>query len=317
MSKKPDEIRKQLDFVSLTDEEHINKWINIQKKFESNSILTTNEESFFCRHCKFEYLLEYPFCLDQYFQYVYLLKLSLLFPNDEYLTKHLHLFPNGYTDLSEKDSDLYKKLVNDWTDDFNKDSLLKFVKVETKKELKILSRENSNISILDLEDKKFQILAWSKYRFIMVKKIFEKNIKSNEYKLSLNGQEIVFGYDSLYHIYTGHFGLMMKPYNSQKSHFFKDFPHSEIHSKLENIFIEIDKSKLYSKNAIEAIHLRYNGSIYKIFCKKEVEKINSKYRLTSFFPVEYEQLLKELKIKFEEKRINNNLSIFVKIFSYY
>ncbi len=141
----------------------------------------------------------------------------------------------------------------------------------------------------------------------------ELAIKSNQYKLYLNGHEIIFDYYSLTHILTRHFGHIMKTYETDKSHFTKDVLHEEVHLQLEEIFKQIDNSNFYKNNSVEEVNIRFNGTLYKIFSDYELNGSTKFLRLNSFFPTENKLMLDRLKNEFEEKVISESLSVFVKI----
>ena len=147
----------------------------------------------------------------------------------------------------------------------------------------------------------------------MIKDIFDLVIKSDEFKLYLNGQEIIFDYYSLTHILTRHYGHIMKSYETDKSHFTKDVLHEEVHSKLEEIFKLIDDSGFYTHDSVQEINIRLNGTLYKIFTDYETKGAKKYLRLNSFFPVDHDKMLDRLKNDFEEKIIAKDLSVFVKI----
>ena len=160
--------------------------------------------------------------------------------------------------------------------------------------------------------RKFKLLEWSKYRYILIKDIFELSIKSNHYKLYLNNQEIIFDYYSLAHILSRYYGHDMKTYKTDKSHFTKDIHHEEVHLRLEEIFKKIDVSAFYTKSSIQEINIRYNSTLYKIYTDYENRGATKILRLNTFFPIENQKMLKRLNKEYEEKKIDESYSVFVK-----
>ncbi len=146
----------------------------------------------------------------------------------------------------------------------------------------------------------------------MIKDVFDLSILSDHYKLYLNGQEIIFDHYSLTHILTRHYGQRMKTYETDKSHFTQDVHHEEVHLQLEKIFKQIDASKLYVNNSIKEVNIRLNGTPYKIFIDEETKGGTKFFRLNSFFPTVNKGMLARLDKEFDEKEIDNNLSIFVR-----
>jgi hypothetical protein len=235
--------------------------------------------------------------------------------------------PNEMHSMTDKDHVNYVGLVREWSVLMNKtnhtDPLMQITAVETREELKVLRKKypflDLRSSVKDYQLKRFRLLEWSKYRYIMCREIFDQVIESDHYKLSLNGQEIIFDYYSLTHILTRHYGHIMKTYETDKSHFTKDILHTEIHSKLDEIFKQIDASHVYTMDSVEEINIRLNGTIYKIFCGYETKYVSGHkgavkfLRLNSFFPTENTKMLKRLDNEYEEKTIDGSLSVFVRL----
>lgn len=296
------------NFVLPEDYDETNR--KLHQRVKDGETLSKEESYYFCHCIRFENLLLHPFCLDQYFTRVFIGR------NESIPKELLQLYP-----LRQKDHIYYIGLVNEWERTINKtnhsDQLLQIAATETREELRNLRKRFSiflrTFSSRDYQVKKFKLLEWSKYRYIIIKEVFELSIKSDHYKLYLNGQEIIFNYYSLVHILTRHFGHVMKPYETDKSHFTKDIHHEEVHLRLEQIFKQIDNSNIYKDNSMEEVNIRLNGTLYKIFTDYEQNGSAKFLRLNSFFPIENKQMLERLSKQFEEKIIDVNLSVFVKI----
>lgn len=294
----------------LSPEEYENKNRSLHGKIEKGEPLTLEEEAFVCHCLKYENLLNHPFCLDEYFTRTFLARTTNV--------------PKEMYSLKERDNIYYVGLVNEWSKTINKtnhtDPLLQITAVETREELRHLRKGFSIFrdSYRDYNIRKFRLLEWSKYRYIMIKDIFNLIIKSDEYKLSLNGKEIIFNYFSLTHILTRHFGHVMKTYESDKSHFIKDVHHEEIHLKIEDIFRQIDASNFYINDSIEEVNIRLNGTLYKIYTTNESKHVPGTkdpvpyQRLSTMFPIKHPKMLKRLDEEYEEKVITDTLSVFVK-----
>lgn len=147
----------------------------------------------------------------------------------------------------------------------------------------------------------------------MIKDVFELSIKADHYKLSLNKQEIEFDYYSMTHILTRHYGHIMKPYETEKSHFTKDVLHEEIHTAIEEIFRKIDTSGYYNNDSILEINIRLNGTLYKIYNDYETKGNRKILRLNTFFPIENQQMLQRLFKEYVEMKIDDSLSVFLKL----
>jgi hypothetical protein len=174
-------------------------------------------------------------------------------------------------------------------------------------------------STKDYSIKRNKIFEWSKYKYLIIKYIFEEVIKGKEYKLFLNNKEIIYDYYSLYHILTRHYGHIMKPYSVTKNHFTDmEFDPELLHLKIQEIFKKIDASGHYYYDKVEEVNFKYKNQIYKIFCKQELRsqtkgnKSTGQFlRLNSFFPVGNKRMLHRLTSEFEEIKIDKDLSIFV------
>lgn len=292
----------------ISPEEYEKKNLEILDKLNSNQKITSEEENFFCSSLRMDLLPQFSFCDDFYFSKIFLCKRPE--------------FPKEFNPLRSVDIVYYKKAVQDWNGVIEKtnhsDQLLQITAQETRTELKALYKPYSLIKYLIPQyfKERFDLLEWSKYRYIMIKNIFTLTIRSDHFKLHLNGKEIIFNYYSLTHILTRHYAQGMKSYDSPKSHFTHTVGHKEIHLFLESIFNLIDNSNLYLTQLIEEINFRYRGILYKVFCA--IEKTHQKgqiinyYRLNSFFPVDNEHMISRLSSEFNEVKINEELNVFIK-----
>ena len=292
---------------SVKPEDYDNKNRELHSKIDKGEQLTRDEQTFVCQCLRFENLLLHTFCLDEFYSRAF------IFRNSE--------TPEGIYPLKERDHIYYEGLVREWEGEVYKtnhtDQLMQIASKETRDELKILRRKytafHRTFSSAEYQRRKFQLIEWSKYRYITIKDIFELAIKCNRYKLYLNGQEIIFDYYSLTHILTRHFGHIMKTYETDKSHFTEDILHEEVHLQLEEIFKQIDNSNFYKNNSVEEVTIRFNGKPYKIFSDYELNGSTRFLRLNSFFPIENKLMLARLKKEFEEKVVSKSLSVFLKI----
>ena len=292
---------------NVKPEDYDNKNRELHARINKGEQLTRDEQAFVCHCLRFDNLLLHPFCLDEFFSRTF------IFRNSE--------TPPGMYPLKERDHIYYVGLVNEWEKEVlitnHSDQLMQIATKETRDELKVLRKKYTafqrTFSSAEYQHRKFKLIEWSKYRYIMIKEVFELIIKSNHYKLYLNRQEIIFDYYSLTHILTRHYGHKMKPYETDKSHFTKDVHHEEVHLQLEEIFKQIDNSNFYKNNSVDEVNIRFNGTLYKIFSDTETNGSTNFLRLNSFFPTENKQMLDRLQNEFEEKVIRNTLSVFVKI----
>jgi hypothetical protein len=271
----------------------------IEQKLASDQELSIEEIWFMGDQIELDHLPNYPQCLDMYYR-----KLYILFT--EGMLKGTHLFN-------------FQILVTNWLDhlqaNYKAGSIGEASQNETKIELESLEKKWQDNSITSEDEKDedlFDLIAWSKFRYVLVRKIFDLKIKTDYYTLTLDGNEIRFDYESTMHILTRHFGHGMKPYPSPKDHFYGVFRHDELHKDFENIFDEINKTGLYGGNNPRDINFRFKGVIYKIWATpvKGVEKV---YRISTFFPVSSKKLLDKLGTSYQELKINEELSVFVEL----
>lgn len=200
-------------------EEYDDRNRELHARIDAGKPLSKDETAFVCHCMKYVNLLQYPFCQDEWFSRTFL-AINSDVPKEMY-------------QVTEKDRYYYKLFVREWQRVVNKtnhtDQLLQIVTKETRDEIKVLRKSysfvNPSSSWQDYNARKFKLLEWSKYRYIMIKNVFELAIKSDYYKLYLNNEEIEFDYYSLTHILTRHYGHVMKTYQTEKSHFTKDVPH--------------------------------------------------------------------------------------------
>jgi hypothetical protein len=271
----------------------------IEQKLASDQELSIEEIWFMGDHVELDHLPNYPQCLDMYYR-----KLYILFT--EGLLHSTHLFN-------------FQMLVTNWLDhleaNYNAGSIGEASQKETKIELESLEKkwQDKRVTSEDEKDEDlFDLMAWSKFRYVLVRKIFDLQIKADYYSLTLDGNEIRFDYESAMHILTRHFGHGMKPYPSPKDHFYGVFRHDELHKDFENIFHEIDKNAFYGDNNPRDINFKFKDVIYKIWTipVKEAEKA---YRISTFFPVSSKKLLDKLDTCYQEIKVNKELSVFVEL----
>lgn len=247
---------------------------------------------------------QYPECSDMYYRRLFIPWMEGQDP-----------FGIPLTDMQVAD---FNFQVREWAmhlhEEYPDDSLGHASQKETKTELKAMEREWKTTPCITAEqkdDKAFDLLAWSRHRYVLIRRIFDLDIKADFYSLYLNGKELRFDYESAMHIMTRHFAHGMKPYNSTKDHVYGVFAYNELHKDFERIFQAIDASKTYVNDDVKEITFRYRGEIYRIYASV-VDANNQTYRIDTFFPVSSPKILDELNEAFTEIPINDTLSIFSK-----
>ncbi|MGN6435837.1 MAG: hypothetical protein ACTHMM_04855 [Agriterribacter sp.] len=277
----------------------------IDEKLANKESLTVEECWMLGDQLQLDYLPQHAQCSDMYYRRLY-----------------LHYTEGGTTPLIPPLSKLhvenFKSQIIEWYDLMEKPhpkgSLLEAAQKETRQELKGLLDKwagNPNISEMEKDEDVSELYAWSKFRYVLVRRIFDLEIKDQSFVLSLNGNRILFDYESAMHILTRHFAHGRKPYSSSKDHFYGVFRHDKLYLDFEKIFHAIDATKVYTNDPIEDINFRFKGDIYKICCRP-IGKGETAYRIVTFFPVSSTKNLEILKDTYNEHQISEELSIFVR-----
>lgn len=296
--------------LQMSEDEYNALNTQIHSKYFSGGKLTTEEQYIFCDYLRTDLLLQCSICHGEFFIRFFLSRRR----------------PGAFDTFEDRHERYFEGLVREWgtivATTNHPDPLLKLVAEETRKELNSHKKQHRIItpgfSIGNYQKERFEILAWSKYRYLIVKRTIFEELTNGEYILLLNGQQIVFDYFSLVHIVTRHFGEPMKPYKSGKDHFHEVFYYNNMHSLLSDIFVKVDKSGFYADQLQLEISFRQKGIIYKIFCKEHIFQKKGvpdvkKLRLISFFPVSEKLMLDRLRAEFVERQIDSDLSIFIKL----
>ena len=291
------------------EKENAEQRLAIEKKIKNAQPLNQQEQYFYCKNITLDACRKDQQCEDEYYARIYIHR------------RHEHpLFR-----IEGVDRNNYMRLVRKWEERISNSSHLDKIfhpsASETKEEIKTLRKEYPSLKgkLKDKFDREyFELLAWSRYRYGLVKEVFENEIKYDFYTLKLNDKEIRFDPHSYTHILTRHFAHGMKPYSSKKDHFYEVFSHDKLHLRFEQLFAEIDKSGLYASDPIEEINFRYKDKIYKIYINEKEEYSKGVrgpkfyYRLQTFFPVSQQKMLDKLMSDYSERQINAELSIFVR-----
>ena len=164
---------------NITPEEYAEKNIELHAKYSDNVELNTEEVDFFCACTKFENLLDFPMCTDEYFKRIFLASRAN--------------YPRDFINITDKDRVYYEGFVKEWDLIISKkdhsNELLQITAKETRQELKNFRKNYSfqdNYSWDKYIQGKNTIIEWSKYRYIFIKKIFDIKIKASEFDLILN-----------------------------------------------------------------------------------------------------------------------------------
>ena len=307
MKESPDERRIRAEIMADPDltakmEAHSKRMWQLQAKFDNKEEFSYEDQHYYCDCIKWEYVATYPLCEDVFYFKAYMIR-----QNFDYGS----LRPN-YTEENERK---FQQMVRDWDVLLKKtdttDPYLAAEKDELDKELSILNRQKGRVTSID-DPEYFNALAWSKFRFLRVRKNFRLDIKSDFYTLSLNGDEILFDFKAFTHILARHFAHGRKTYNATQDHFYSVFDPFRLHLDLEKIFKDIDQTGLYAKDAIQNITIRKKGELYKIITRDHNYGSFIKKRIVTFYPLSKLSELSNLSRDYTERTVTDDLSVFVK-----
>lgn len=283
-------------------EAHAERMTLLQRKLEDGHELSYEDQYYYCDGLKWEHVSSYPLCEDIFYFKAYMYR-----GNFDYGSLKVN-----YTKENEY---RFEQIVHDWDIQMkNINSADPFIVAENKeleKELKILNRQKGNVVSIDDKDY-FDALAWSKFRFLRVKKTFRLDIKCDYYTLWLNGVEILFDFIACTHILARHFAHGKKTYKADQDHFYSVFNPFHLHLDLEEIFKAIDHSGLYSNDDIHNITIRKKGQLYKVITRNYNYGSFTKKRIVTFYPLSKASELSNLSRDYNEKMVTDDLSVFVK-----
>lgn len=289
----------------LTEQEVNLRRQAIDEKLAAGVLLDTEDIWFMGEHMTLDELTNHPAAYDPYFRRLYI---------------HYHNGPQPISgDLSELHLNNLKVMVHEWLDqqqhgDFLEGSLEWASQKETNQELVALWKkwhQAPETSEAEKDEDLFMLISWSKFRFVLARRIFELDIKADHYSLHLNGIELRFDFETALHILSRHFAHGMKPYESIKDHFYGVFAHDQLHLDFQRIFSVIDESGLFAGQDARNINFRYKGVIYKIWSHR-IGETGTRFRISTFFPVSSPKRLAELVENYDETPVNEELTVFIK-----
>jgi len=223
-----------------------------------------------------------------------------------------------------KDEHFLNKRASEWLNIVRKtnhsNKMLKAISKETRKDLKILEKENPPIKLLTkkkrkaFRDKKTRLLLLSKYVYLTAKKILE-NEKNINLTINFSNNKIEFDEFSLIHILYGHYAQIIKE-DANKTYHYEEFKPDILPSKLNEILTEIGKTNYYNEIP-EQIYFEYKDITYAVWIKEETKQIKGKgniqyYHLKTFYPLELENDLNKVKETHSLKEISNEIKLYVK-----
>lgn len=283
-------------------EAHTKRMALLQRRLEDGHKLSYEDQYYYCDGLKWEYVASDPLCED-------------VFYFKAYMNRENFDYGSLKVNYTKENEDRFEQMVRDWDIQIKSssttDSYILAEKAELEKELIILNRQKGKIVSIDDKDY-FDALAWSKFRFLRVKKNFKVDIKADYYSLWLNGSEILFDFKACSHILSRHFAHGKKAYKADQDHFYSVFNPFHLHLDLEQIFKAIDQSGLYAKEDIQNLTIRKKDQLYKIITRDHNYGSFIKKRIVTFYPLSKISELSNLSRNYKEKMATDDLSVFVK-----
>lgn len=211
----------------------------------------------------------------------------------------------------------------------NKNKLINILKTEAKNQIdeyKIdLKDKNQTLDTgYNLNSEYTMFVLHSKFIYLLCNKTKETfNINNSYNKLILNNSEVRFTEMSLVHILIRHYSPISKISNKNimKSNHIEDFPEEKIHLQLENIFNEIDNSKILKNIDLfknleydrKKLDFKFKGLKYRVWFylnPNKNEKGNVVFKeIDTFYPLTKQTDIGKLSKKI--KKINNDLFIYI------
>lgn len=233
-----------------------------------------------------------------------------------------------------------KYFYNEWNEkiienekNHGNSNLKSYIKGETKDQLKLYIKEqktnNNHPTFTDdiLNSDYCKLVLHSKWVYLISEKIIDTyETKLNYYMLKLNNSEIRFTIKSLVHILIRHYSPLSKiakKYKNEEecSNHNENVPFEKIHLQLENIFNEIDNSKILKdidlfknlESERKKLDFKFKGQKYRVWFflnPNKNEKGNLVFKeIDTFYPLTKQTDIDELSKKI--KKINNDLYLYI------
>lgn len=282
--------------MMMSEEERERVLSAIGDKLDAKEELTLDEKYIAAGSMRFDRLLEFPFCHDEYYRKVYVAMDGGVPPELYSIRDRDKVYFQGF--VKEWGKEMVKtNHTNDW---------MRVAAKETRYELKNLRKEYGKLSYQEYRERRFAIIAWSKYRYILIKRVFEQVIRGNSATITLNGENFIMDFKTYYHIVSRHFADIQKPYQHLKDHFIPDFEPENLHDGLGQIFSALTASGKLVGQDLSHIYFRYKGVVYRVISKKA--RGSSDFHVETFHPCTDLNLVQDL----NEETIFNDLNVFLR-----
>lgn len=300
---------------------------DLKSKAKTAEAMSEHEKDFFCKGVKLSKLddgkiEDYTCCNNYKFKMIYLSYFQDLTGLGQYeKIKGTSIYNPDRKEI-DRDIDYLKNEANNWIFVISKtnhdNDLLQQISKETRNDLKNI--EKTKGWLLFHRDKEKYILRkrasllQSKYIYCMALQIFEM-FDRKEFIINLNGFDIEINEYSIIHILNRHYSEITKP-DSIKSFHVEDFEPKYLNIQIGTLFQEIENSGFYKDSSIKRISFRYKNIDYSILVNERTKQVKGQgnisfQRLDTFYPVVEKKELSGLIEKFDLKKINNDLSIYI------
>jgi hypothetical protein len=287
------------DLLDFKDTDEYNSYMSkVNHKIEKSLELTKEEIDNFCFALPYDKKSKFTFCNDDRFNYLFLHKL------DNGKTRPM-LTSSQLTDL--------ESLVNEWKVFLNeknkKTRIDQQIKEEYKYEMENLRNDFKNLHLSPETNKQFtikekEIIGYNKYIYLKGIDIFSDY--EFPIKMIINSKTILIDESILFHSLIRHYGEILKQTSAQKSFFSEDVLVEDLYNLILDLLKSLKEKNLNVENLI-SIKFIYKSKYYQLYTKKI--KINERvieYKVNSFFPIEDEAILKEIKDNYSEQILNSN-----------
>jgi hypothetical protein len=180
---------------------------------------------------------------------------------------------------------------------------------EYKYEMENLRKDFKTLPVSPDSDKQFNIkekdiVSYNKYIYLKGVDIF----LDYEFpiKVIINSKTILIDESILFHSLIRHYGEILKQTSVQKSFFTEDVLVEDLYILLIDFYKNLKEKNISIENII-SIKFIYKSKYYQLYTKKIISNEKKvEYKVNSFFPIEDEAVLKEIKDNYSEQTINEN-----------
>lgn len=287
------------DLLEFKDTNEYNSYMSkVNDKIEKSLELTKEEIDNFCFALPYDKKLKFTFCNDDRFNYLF-----------------LHKLDNGKTRpklTSSQLSDL-DTFINEWKIFLNekntKSRIDQQIIEEYKYEMENLRKDFKNLPKSSDTDKQFNIkekdiIGYNKYIYLKGIDIFlDYQFPA---KIIINSKTILIDESILFHSLIRHYGEILKQTSIQKSFFTEDVLVEDLYNLILDLLKSLKEKNIKVENII-SIKFIYKSKYYQLYTKKiKTNERVIEYKVNSFFPIEDEAALKEIKDNYSEQTINEN-----------